>query len=422
MPILIKSELNAASAGSEAIAAAVVAAIPQPAAPEDIAAAVAASMPPTATPSEIASAVAAAMPANASPSEVAAAVVSAMPAQHSLSAIASAVVSAMPPAATTSVGQVAEFVAGSIPAGYAQVSGPDAVFAGAWEYAWPSYAHGKGPGSSRIYSAGGKLVQLYGEAQPSLQVLNDDYTPNGAAILLPSAYYYYVHRLTPLSNGKLLRIGSFSNSSGSMSTIVQTFDPATRSVANMQSKPTAIASGFIAVEAGNGDVFVFNGTQVDRFSNNVWTENVATMPATVLNAEKLPSGKLLVICANAQYVFNPASPTQPTAVAVPVVVSGYVVAASTAAGVRVFDPGATVNGLTMTVVAYDYNEATGQYTMLKGYARTPSAVGTASYFANFTTKLKDGGILLCGTVSTGLDALIHRLSYTPSGTVKAVKL
>lgn len=417
--ITIDNKLSVGMGSSvEEIADAVAKVVP---AATTIATEVAAALPAPATPSDIAAAVAASMPASATPAQVASAVVSALPHTPTAAEIAAAVTSSMPTPATVLAGQVVEFAAGQVPAGYAQVSGPEAVSAGAWEYAWPSYGHGKGPGTSRIYSAGGKLVQMYGDTTPSLQVLNDDYTPNGAAITLPSAYYYYVHRLTPLANGKLLRIGSFTNSSGGSSTVVQTFDPVTRSVASLQSKPTAIAAGFIAVEAGNGDVFVFNGTQVDRFSGNVWTENVAAMPAAVLNAEKLPSGKLLVICANAQYVFNPATPTQFTAVASPVSVSSYVVAGATSGGVRVIDPGATVAGLTMTLVAYDYNESTGQYTTLKGYARTPGAVGNVN-FANFTTKLKDGGIMLCGSASTGVDALVHHLAYTPAGTVKAVKL
>ena len=335
------------------------------------------------------------------------------------SEVASAVVAALPAPATVLQGQAVEFEVGKVPADYKQVAGPDTVMAGAWEFAWPSYGHGKGVAGARIYSAGGKLVATYGADTTYVQVLNDDYTPNGSAITLISSYYAN-HRLVPLANGKLLRIGGYSGYGTSTSTVVQTFDPITRSVATLQSKPTAIGQNHISVEAGNGDVFVFQGTRVDRFSNNVWTENIATVPDTVINAEKLPSGKLLVVCATMQYIYNPATPTQFTAVAVPISVGTNTVCAPSDGGVRVIDLNVTISGLSNTIVAYEYSEAANVFTTLKPYARTPGAI-TPSYF-NFTTKLKDGGALINGASASGLDALVHRISYTPAGTVKAVKL
>lgn len=332
--------------------------------------------------------------------------------------VAAAVAAALPTQGATQAGQVAEFAAGQVPAGYAQIAGADSVSAGAWEYAWPAYSHGLGV-ATQLYSAGGKLVALAGSTTPSLQVLNDDYTVSGGAIALPYSYATS-YRLTPLASGKLLRIGGAANSGYTMATTyVQTFDPLTRSVSTLAAKPTAVGSGYYAVEAGNGEVFGFTaGTaQIDRFSNNVWTENVITLPAAILNAEKLPSGKLLFICAATQYIFNPAAPTQFVAVAVPVAVA-MPVAAATSAGVRVFDLNATRAGLSQTMLAYDYNETAGAFLQLTNYARTS---GGTPYYRPHTTKLKDGGILI-GGAGTVIDALIHRVSYTPQGIVKAVKL
>lgn len=402
MPVLINDELNDAGVSSDAIAAAVAAALPKPAAAAEVAAAVAAALPPNATPSEVAAAITAALPHIATAAEVAA-----------------AVAASMPTPATVLQGQIVEFAAGQVPAAYAQVAGPDSVSAGAWEFAWPSYNHGKGVAGAAIFSAAGKLVAMYGADTTYLQVLNDDYTPNGAAITVPSSYYSY-HRLVPLANGKLLRIGGYGGYNIYSSSVVQTFDPVTRSITNLQSKPTAISHVHISVEAGNGAVFLFNGTQVDRFQNNVWTENIATVPAAVITAEKLPSGKLLIVCANTQYVYDPATPTQFTAVAVPITVSASTVAGPTAGGARVIDQRANINGTTNTLVAYEFSEASASFVTLKPYARTPSNLSVG--FRSFLTKLKDGGLLLCGDNSAGLDAVVHRVSYTPVGVVKAVKL
>ncbi len=273
-----------------------------------------------------------------------------------------------------------------------------------------------------LFSAAGKLVALHGSGSSvSLQVLNDDYTPNGQTVALPNATYLD-YRLTPLANGKLLRIGGVVNNGyTSTSGVVQSFDPATRSIATLATKPTAVSWTYFAVEAGNGEVFGFNGAQVDRFSGNVWTENVATVPSTVLAAERLPSGKLLLVCATAQYVFNPAAPTQLVAVAAPLPVSSPRTAA-TAAGVRVFDTMATVSGLSQTLAVYDYSEAAGTFISLKPYVRTPNA-WAGTYYRGHTVALKDGGVMLVSSAGTaGMDGLIHRVSYTPRGTVKAVKL
>ncbi len=331
--------------------------------------------------------------------------------------VAAAVAAALPTPATIQAGQVVEFAAGAVPAGYAQVSGADPVNAGTWEFAWPSYKHGL-TSAVQIFAAGGKLVAIYGTGASSLQVLNDDYTVNGAAVALPSSYYGE-YRLTPLANGKLLRIGSASNSSVGSSGVVQTFDPATRSIATLATKPTPVNSGYIAVEAGTGEVFGFNGAQIDRFANNVWAENVATAPANVLNAGLLPSGKILLVCATAQYILNPAAPASLVAVAAPVPFSSPRVAPLTT-GARVFEMSATVGGLNNTMLAYDYNETTGAFVQLQPFARTPTAF-SASYRMH-TTTLKDGGVMLNWVGATGLDAIIHRVSYTPKGVVKAVKL
>lgn len=375
---------------------------------------------------EVAAAVVAALPAAPVPAtaaQVAAAVTAALPAQLAPATpaqVAAAVVAAMPAHATVQSGQVVEFAAGQVPAGYEQISGPDTVSAGAWELAWPCYSHGQGVAGAVIVSAGGKLIAVQGvSASTTLQVLNDDYTPNGSAIALPSAYGITM-RFLPLASGKLLRLCGAVSSGTSTSTNVQLFDPVARTVTSLQSKPTALGTITAAAETGT-DVYVFNGTAVDRFRGNVWNESVATAPASVLSADTLPSGKVLLVCATAQYVFDPAALTF-TAVGVPVAVSSSVVARSTATGVRVLDVNAIVAGLGFTMAAHDYNESAGLFTSLKPYARSPSSI--ASYFrvASGATKLPDGGLLINSSVSSGFDAVVHRVSYTPKGIVKAVKL
>lgn len=333
--------------------------------------------------------------------------------------VAAAVVAALPEAHTA--GQVVEFAAGQVPAGYAQISGPDLVSAGAWELAWPCYSHGNGvSGATIVASTSGALVAVQGaSSSTTLQVLNNDFTPAGAAVALPSGYGITM-RFLPLSSGKLLRIGGPTSSSAGTSTVVQLFDPVARTITALQSKPTAIGPVAAAAESGS-DVYVFYGTAVDRFRGNVWSESVATAPAVVLAADTLPSGKVLLVCATAQYVFDTVAGSF-TAVAVPVAVSTSVVCRSTSTGVRVLDLNATVSGLSGTLAAHDYNEYTGLFTSLKPFARSPQAIGPLFRTTVGAAQLHDGGLLVNGSVSSGFDAIVHRVSYTPRGTVKSVKL
>ena len=359
----------------------------------------------------------------ASAADVAAAVIAALPAAQapvSSADIAAAVVAAMQSPANVQAGQVVEFVAGSVPAGYAQVAGVSQVPAGAWQAAYPCIANGL-PADAPIYGTDTKLHALVGTATPSLQPLNDDFSLDGAAVFIPQSYGRD-HRLVKLSGNKLLRIGGYSSSSVPTSTYVHVYDQATRSWTALKSRTTAIGAHY-AVEAGDGAVFVFNGTTVDRFYGNNWTEALTTAPATVLAVAKLPSGNIFVVCATAQYVFNTTT-YQFSAVAQPfstASVSGYVHAVSTPAGARVYDTMLTIGSVTQCIACYDYAESSGTTTYTPPSARCG---GTTTYPSVQThpVRLKDGGVLLKSLSTTQFpEALIHRVDYTPASTVKAVK-
>ena len=123
--ITIDNKLSVGMGSSvEEIADAVAKVVP---AATEIASEVVAAIPAPATPSAIAAAVAASLPATATPAQVASAVVSALPHTPTAAEVAAAVAASMPTQATVLQGQVAEFVAGSVPADYAQVSGGETV-------------------------------------------------------------------------------------------------------------------------------------------------------------------------------------------------------------------------------------------------------------------------------------------------------
>lgn len=318
-------------------------------------------------------------------------------------------------------GQVLEFLEDFVPEGFAQVSGVSPVPAGSWCEAYPGMSSAL-PLDAPIYSSGIKLNALTGATTTNIQPLHDNYTLDGAAVAIPSAYGRS-HRLVTLTGGKLMRIGGPTSSSVQTSTHTQVFSQSTRSWATLQPRTTAIGWFHLAVEAGDGAVFVFNGTIVDRFNNNTWQEAMVTAPAAVLAAAVLPSGHVFVVCATAQYVFNvttyqftPVAQTFNTASA-----SGYVHAVRTAAGVRVYDAMLVVNALTNCIGVYDYNEATG----LTAYTPPQTRLGVTGYpqLQAYPVLLNDGGVMLKSIYTAQLpEALIHRVSFTPANSVKAVKL
>lgn len=367
----------------------------------------------------------------ASPADVAAAVIASLPPQPSTYDIAAAVAASIPAAATVLAGQVVEFSAGHVPAGYAQVSGGETVLpADTGFFGYINLQNKLGYAYSRICQAGTRLYALCSSGSGSwyVQEIASDYSKIGSAVAVPSLSASYPALIIPLSDGKMLRLGGDSATFNSTQT--QVFNPATGAFTGLANKPTqASCIHGKAAQAGNGTVYGVLGQSSNvvsafNYGANTWNDNVATAPATADNTIgmcKLPSGKLFWSTTTGQYVFDPAALTftQIGSYAVYGGVNGGAVI-DTDAGARLYAV------LGSSIVFYEYTEASNTWaTVITDTPKlsSPSTTGDPANGVVATRNPYNGAVVVKSQYGNKSDAAyLHLLRYTPKATVKAVKL
>lgn len=316
-------------------------------------------------------------------------------------------------------GQVVQFKEGQVPEGYAQIGGVSKFPSSGGTYIAVNLNATGGVGGT-LFNVGGTLLCVYQNANNSFSVtgLNNSLAKSGYDGYLGSSYYSEIPNLLELDDGGLLRIGGRAGLSTSTTSFVNRYNPSTGATTSMLARPTAVGSGLLYVQAGDRKVYGLGsttvaGTSVECFDypNNTWNTAWGTRPSFIpLCAAKLPSGKVYVVAATAQYVFDPSKTTQAEQW---VQVNSLVVSSpgiiSTAAGVRIYTQ--LVNGAGAWVSGFiDVTESTWASTTT--YAR--------AYFSGRAVKAPYGPVLLRSTADAY--QLEHYLDYTPATTVDAVKL
>lgn len=364
----------------------------------------------------------------ASPDAVAAAVLASLPPQPSAYDIAQVVAASIPAPATVLAGQVVEFSAGHVPAGYAQVSGGETVLpADTGLFAYINFQNKCTYANTRLCPAGSRLFAAAYNTTGSwyMQELASDYSKIGSAVAVPSHGTSYPILTVQLSDGKILRIGGTTDAW--FSGITQVFNPATGAFSSLANKPTATAGGLYskAAQAGDGKVYgaMAQGSQsvsAFNYAANTWAENVATSPAVAENTIgicKLPSGKLFWVTTTGQYVFD-YSTLAFTQIGTYTGTGGAVV--ETDSGARLYFT------LGNTVVFYEYTEASNTWATVTTDAPKLSSHLTTTdppFGIQAVRNPYTGAVVIKSVFSSKSEtAYLHLLRYTPKATVKAVKL
>lgn len=335
-------------------------------------------------------------------------------------------------------GQVVQFKEGQVPEGFAQINGPIYSPSMAGIFAADSTRPKLGADVFRIVNAGGRLFALVqGASAGVIQELNGDLTPNGSSVTVPSttsAYYYT--GFIPLLDGNIMRIGG---GAGTDTSTVHRYNTATRSFTQLASFPGGASSYCIGIQAASGKVFVSKsntGLSMYNPETNTWTDSFDTYPlaSNMSGISTLPSGKLLVVFATAQYIFDPAAAagTRWTQVGAYPAVGGCAI--ETAAGARVYSFTAISNGVGNCVAFYDFNESTLTWVATTTGVLRPHGVVTvgSSYWIYATGAMQAtanpyNGATILRTVGTSegsgqASCYQHYLTYTPASRVDAVKL
>lgn len=348
-----------------------------------------------------------------------------------LSEIAAAVVGAMPKVETIQPGQIVQFKEGSVPAGYAQISGAAVSPAVAGYFGAENVKAKTGVDCVRFSRTASRLFGTYSNGSSVvIQELTADLQPiAGASALfsgLSSSYAYPT--LVPTPDGQLIRIGG--GTSTYLGKDVLRYNPSTKAWTALASRTTdahglewvgAFASdGCLYMHANNG-----GGGTIDKFdlSANQWAYGFESGPvaSVPIGITKLPSGKLFVVYQSAQYVLNPAAPAGSRWTQVgSITLTGTTTSSGpvpTADGARFYDFAKTVNGVGACAAFHDYVEATGVIT-----STTTSFSHTSSSAYGFRALLNPmtGAVLLKHTSYSQM--YIHYLPYTPAAFVQAVKL
>lgn len=316
-------------------------------------------------------------------------------------------------------GQIVQFKEGQVPDGFAQTSGISKFPTTGGAFLAVNLSATAGIGGT-LFSVGGKLLCVYTNTNNGLSIteLSSSLAKTGYDGPLPTSYYSELPNLLELDDGGLLRIGGRQGLSTSTTTVVNRYNPATGATTSMLARPTAIGSGMLYAQAGDRKVYGFGsttvaGTSVECFDypNNTWNTAWGTRPSFIpLCTAKLPSGRLYVVAATAQYAFDPskATPAEQWVQVSSLTVSNPGIIA-TATGVRIYSQVVNAQGVTVSGFI-DVTES--NWSTVTTFAK--------AYFNGRAVKAPYGPVLLRGTSDSY--QVEHYLDYTPSTVVDAVKL
>lgn len=328
-------------------------------------------------------------------------------------------------------GEVVVFAEGSVPTdgSFTQISGPVAppsADSGVWtlETFGPKLTAVATRSRIAVTTTGRIFAHLLQTSPQAavLQELDASYNRIGAPVAILNVVYLYGCMPIPLSDGNILCLGG---NLGSGNNVVR-YTVATKTFTALSNKPTGniTTPAAKAAQAGDGVVYgVFTGSQVDAFNptSNTWTENFATAPSagTLQDICKLPSGKLLWVFTSGQYVFDPSTKAF-TSVGSYAFTAPAAAAVATATGARIYNVNATNGSQVGCVEYYDYSESTGLSSASP--SNVQKAWSDASFYQVFHNPAS-GNAVIKGVASTASEhvLLTHVLTYTPLGTVKAIK-
>lgn len=334
----------------------------------------------------------------------------------------------------TIVGEVRTFAAGAVPEGWQQISGAGdaAVTSPTGIFLLTGILGSTGIASPyQLRPVVTALGRIFALSANQLFEMDVEYAAITTPVAVPMASTSWLSCLISLGDGNLLRLGG-NTAQGANSGITQRYNAATRSFQTLAAKPAANMNGANLKAACAADGWVYGmygavGTAtyaVDAFNpvTNQWIEGVATAPFTTdscTSLVQLPSGKLLFMTAAGMWKFDTATRVFTALNAQ----SGYLCAVSTPRGFRAYNFSTAYAGTSVGISWLDYDETLGATSIYDAKQLRPmqSVSGTGGVVA-ITNPATGATLIKClGLANTADLAITHHLSFTPRGTVTAVK-